>query len=308
MASWGIAVDGIDGMDGQRISPYFELALAASYMRERYSPQGRVSCCFGYDNAYLYLVQDPAVTLALGADDALPDKLAANEFLLLDGAKMSTSRQHGVEANLVLEHVPADLLRLFLAKLRPEDAPQNMTLQAMQMFVMLVSQYWQRWLTRLGTAIASETEGRAPQPANASLAPWPSEQQLFFSQLRALALRANHGYAAWSLKEASIAIHELVDRAVAFSAGQSHLAMVPALAAERATGLALELAAARTLAMIVSPIMPAFATRLWNALGYGGPIRWTDDVASVPAGQPIALAAGALLPTMIDISALTKGA
>jgi hypothetical protein len=53
--------------------------------------------------------------------------------------------------------------------------------------------------------------------------------------------------------------------------------------------------------------MPAFAERLWNALGYRGSIRWSDDIAPVPPGQPIALAAGALLPTAIDMSPLMKG-
>jgi methionyl-tRNA synthetase len=299
VTDWGILADGVVG---QRIAPFFEVALAQSYLRERYAPGGQISCCFGYDNAYLYLVQDPAVAFALGAEASLPAELGANEFLLYDGSKMSTSRQHGLEANSVLARVPADLLRLYLAKLRPEDAPQNVTLPAAHMFMTLVSRHWQGWLGRLGGAIASETGGRAPEPANASLVPWPGEQQQFFSQLRALALRANHGYAAWSLKEASIAIHELVDRAVAFGAAQGHLAGVESLATERATGLALELAAARTLAMIVSPIMPAFAQQLWIALGDTGPIQWDDDIVPVPPGRPIELASAQFFPASFDFT------
>ncbi|HEY5927602.1 MAG TPA: class I tRNA ligase family protein, partial [Kofleriaceae bacterium] len=285
VGTWGIPAG-----DDQIISPWFEVALAGSYLRERLAADAKITSCFGYDNAFLYLVQDPAVCFALEREAAAPAELAANEFLLLDDGKMSTSRGNVLDADDLLARVPADLLRLYLAKMRPEDDRSNVNLATAQMFLTMIPRYWQGWLSRLGAALAAETKSRAPQPANASLAPWSHEQTQFLSQLDALVARARRGYDACSLKEVSIAIHELVERAVNFGAGQGHLAGVPKLETERATGLALELAAARTLAMLVAPVMPSFATRLWNALGYGGAIPWLDDVMPIAADQPIALA------------------
>jgi methionyl-tRNA synthetase len=299
---WGIPAD---GLDGHIISPWFEVALAGSYLRERYAPDAEVSCFFGYDNAYLYLIHDPAVSLALDPRAPLPTELAANEFLLLDDAKMSTSRSRALDANLVLSRVPADLVRLYLAKIRPEDARTNASLPIAQMFLLTVTRHWQSWLSRLGAAIASEAGGLAPAAANASLQPWSHEQQQFLNQLQALVTRARDGYEACSLREASSAIHELVERATGFGAAQAHLAGVPALAAQRATGLALELAAARTLAMIAAPIMPAFAQQLWTCLGEGGAIAWSDDAWPVTPGQPIAAMAEPFFPAVIDLIGAT---
>ena len=62
---------------------------------------------------------------------------------------------------------------------------------------------------------------------------------------------------------------------------------MPILANQRATGLALELAAATTFATIIAPIMPVFGQRLWSCLGYPGPIDWSDAVDPVPEGQTI---------------------
>src|SRR5699024_7953954 len=93
-----------------------------------------------------------------------------------------------------------------------------------------------------------------------------------------------------SLREASLALHELVERAAAFGAAQAELAGIASLATQRATGLALELAAARTLATIAAPVMPVFAEQLWRALGFAGPVRWPDEVAPVPPGQQVATA------------------
>ena len=301
VGTWGVALDG--DLAGQVISPWFELSLAASHVRERHAPAARLTVYFGYDNAYLYLVQDPAVAIALGRDGDMAAELAANDFLLLDDTKMSTSRAHGIDAIALLSRAPADLVRLYLAKIRPEDTRMSSGVQAAQVFLTMVARFWQMWLLRLGLAIDGEFAGRSPQPANPSLAPWPEEQRDFLASLEALIARARRGYDASSLKEPSTVIHELVERTVAFGAAQAALAREPALAAQRATGLALELAAARTLAMIVAPIMPLFAQQLWVALGFGpeDPNAWYDDVPPFPADQPIALGRTRFFPDTIEL-------
>lgn len=302
LASWGIPVP---GHDGHVISPWFEVALAAGYLREVHAPDGELVCCFGIDNAFLYLVHDPAITLALDPAAKLPGALAVNEHLLLDDAKMSTSRAHTIDAQALLTKAPPDLVRLYLAKVRPEDTPTSSNLAGATMFINFIAKTWQDWLARLGAAIATEAAGQAPAAANPSLAPWSREQTVFASQLKQLAGRARQGYEDMTLREVAAAATELVERALAFGATQEHLRDVPALAGERDTGLALELGAARTLALIAHPLMPAFSTLLWKVLGFAGPIEWYDEVSPVPAGQPIitqALTQRILFPAWIELS------
>ncbi len=280
--AWGIPA----GEDGQIISPWFEVSLASGYLREQYAPDSEVSCFFGYDNAFLYLVQDPAVSLAL--DAVLPVELAANEFLLRDAEKMSTSRARTLDASEMLARVPSDLLRLYLAKVRPEDEPATANIEIAQMFLATVTRYWQRWLSRLAAALAAEAGNRAPAATNPSLVPWSHEQRQFLDDLTAIVARARRGYDACSLRVVATVMHELVERATAFGIAQSHLAGIASLVDSRGTGLALELAAVRALAMIAAPIMPDFAARL--AQGRGETLAWSDAIARGPPGRTIAIA------------------
>lgn len=314
VSSWGIPV-GIAGFEGQVISPWFEIALAIPYLMTRHAPDGELTQLFGYDNAFLYLIHDPAITMALGAAGgagdlpggidaaaALPPRLVANEFLLLDDAKMSTSRSHSLRAADVLARVPADLLRLYLAKLRPEDARTTCSPVAGQMYLTVIAQHWQSWLARLGDDLAAESGSLAPEPVSA--ATWSAEQTEFLRSIKELVGRARRGYEAASLKEVMSVIHELVDRAAAFGAAQIQLAGIASLASQRQAGLVLELAALRSFAMVVAPIMPVFAHQLWTCLGYPPPVEWSDEVEPVAAGQPIAtaeLAARRFFPAAVQL-------
>ena len=304
---WGISIAGLGGgrFAGQVISPWLEVALAGGYLEERVAPGARVHHLFGYDNAFLYLIHDPAASLALDPDAELPAALVANEFLLQGDEKMSTSAG-APGADDVLARVPADLLRLYLARIRPEEARTSASLPAAQVYLTLVAQHWQGWLARLGACLAAEAGSAAPAPANPSLAPWSAEQAAFLARLGELAARARDAYEDGSLKEAAAVLHELAERAAAFGATQLHLAGEPSLAGQRATGLALELAAARTLAVIAAPLMPAFAERLWRCLGGGGPIEWWDDAQPVAPGTRIdtaELAAARFFPAQIVLGA-----
>ena len=302
-STWGIPV-GIEGFEGQVISPWFEIALAGVWLRETRAPGAHTICCFGTDNAFLYLVHDPAIALALDPAAPLPIALAANEFLLLDDAKMSTSRAHALDAQTTLANAPADLVRLYLAKIRPEDAPTSSNVQGATMFVNFIARYWQDWLERLGRTIADEAGSKAPEPSNPSLAPWSPEHVQFMRYLQDLATRARGGYDTLSLREVAVACTELVERATTFGTAQKHLAGVAGLESQRQTGLALELAAARTLAIIAAPLMPTFALTIWRCLGFAGAVAWFDEVAPLPPEQPIAaelLASRRFFPPWIQL-------
>ena len=301
-STWGIPTQ-IAGFEDQVISPWFEIALAPSYLRERHAPGAHTICCFGTDNAFLYLIHDPAISLALDPAAPLPTALAANEFLLLDDMKMSTSRAHTLDASTVLSRAPADLVRFYLAKIRPEEAPASSTLAGAAMFINFIARYWQDWLERLGREIADEAGSLAPAASNPSLAPWSPEQAQFVAQLKAIATRARAGYDTMLLREVAAAIHELVERATTFGTAQRHLAGIASLESQRTTGLALELAAARTLAVIAAPLMPRFARELWKHLGYTGDVIW-DDVSPIDPDQPIAttgLIGRTLFPAWIEL-------
>ncbi len=102
------------GFAGKTMHVWFE--AAAHY--ESFAHEWRTWIhCFGFDNAFHYLVFIPALLHALNPRARLPDVVVSNEFLKLEGQKFSTSRKHAIWADEVAADV--DHLRLFLALNRP---------------------------------------------------------------------------------------------------------------------------------------------------------------------------------------------
>ncbi len=306
-AKHGIPVPGNDDLV---ISPWLELSLANRHLRHRYAEvASEVTHAFGYDNAFCYLVCDPAVSLALDADSELPNVLAVNEYLSLNDHKMSTSAGHYLSPDSLLEKMPADFLRFYLALMRPEFARTDCSLESMaEVLNHSVIERWRGWLAGLGESVAQEFSSKAPSADR-----WAPEHARFVAEIIQAIEKAYYGYSKARLQEVAKAAIELVDRATIFSYSQSFLSETPSLAPERATGVALELAAARTFAMIVSPLMPDFSAQLWKILGFRSPIEefgWNSDPQFLPPGQRVlasaGLASGRLFPPVIDLSELIE--
>lgn len=115
---------------GQRIHVWFE--MTAHYERFALSDETWIHC-FGFDNAFYYLLFIPALLRAMDSRAKLPDHVITNEFLLLDGSKFSTSRGHAIWADEVKEE--SDLLRLFLCLNRPDRTPSDFSRLKAQAFI-----------------------------------------------------------------------------------------------------------------------------------------------------------------------------
>ncbi len=289
-SEWGIPVP-VEGFEGQVISPWLEIGLANHYLRSKVGEYSSVTHTFGYDNAFCYLMSDPAVSLALDQQVPLAQELIVNEYLSLNDVKMSTSKGHYLSPEILLGRMPADLLRFYLATVRPEVSETTCSLRHMASMVngLLVGR-WQDWLADLGNAVTNEFMSSAPE-----FEEWADEHSQFFSELTAFSNRARQGYESRRLQVVAKTAIDLVDRTVAFGLEQSHLAHVPGYEDQRATGVALELAAARLLAIICAPIMPNFGAQLWKILGHHHPMEdegWSREPKFLPPGQRLLARAG----------------
>ena len=271
---WGIALP-----DGEMLSPWFELSLVTPAL----SAGHELIHCFGADNAFLYLMLDPAVSLAL--QGPLASGLHGNEYLLLEDEKMSTSRGHSLNAGDLLKTYSSDLVRLLLAGLRPETSDTQCNTEMIEMFLKhRIATPWQDWLEGVGKRLTTEAGSKAPEAVD-----WEPEQDDFFAQLEDLQRRATQAYERGRLQTVAAILQELVDKSGAFALSQEPLAGMPS---ERATGLALELAAVRLLAQLCAPLMPKLATQLWKHLGFRDALGYPQGVELVPAGQRVLAAAG----------------
>ena len=89
-------------------------------------PDTRLVHFIGKDNIVFHAIVWPAMLLAHG-DIVLPKDIPANEFLNLEGAKLSTSRNWAVWLPDYLKQFPADPLRYALAVNLPENRDVDFT-------------------------------------------------------------------------------------------------------------------------------------------------------------------------------------
>jgi methionyl-tRNA synthetase len=299
-SDWGVPIP-VDGFEDQRIYVWFEMApgyLAAT--QELLEAEGntegwkgtwsedhkRVVQFFGFDNGYFHAVLFPAIFLAYDEEIRLPSAFVVNEFYRYEGSKFSTSRNHAMWARELLDHVSADIARFCLAYDCPETEQTNFTLSGLEETArrQLVAG-WEPWLRRLGEKLNTEFEGKLP-----GTGAWTEDQQRFFQSLNRLTKDAAEAYeaATFSPQKATRTLCELVRVARRFSKAEDHWRGLSSRYEERRTGVALEVLAAKSLALLSAPIMPDFAAGLWRDLGYETSLlwkSWEENPEFVPSGR-----------------------
>ena len=298
-ADWGIAVP-IEGFADQRLYAWCEMAprylayaehlntslgVPASWQRNFKSDDARVIQCFGFDNGFFYGVFVPALLLAYDQDIHLPAAFIMNEFYHLDGRKFSTSRNHAIWGKDMFAQIPADHVRFYLAYTCPETESTNFSRAEFDATITReLRGNLQEWLADLGRRVVTEFDGLVPATGD-----WTDEHHRFCQQIRSFVQETAAAYeaATFSPQKATRTLCELVRVAKRFGKAERHWRRVSSRHEERRTGLALELFAAKNLAILAAPIMPGFAARLWRDLGYEQPQAavWGDALSWVPSGQ-----------------------
>lgn len=310
---WGIEVP-VEGWEDQRIYVWLEMApryLAyAEHLAQKLgadggwgrwwrSPEARVVQFFGYDNGFYYAMLIPALFHAFDSQVRLPEAFVTNEFYRLDGAKFSTSRDHRILGRDLLSRAPRDAVRFYLAWTCPEREMTNFTLEGFHATVRReLVEGWEGWLTDLGERLGSGFDGAVPATGD-----WTGEHRRFYHRLQELVRAAEEACSAeaFSPQRLTRTLSELVREARRFGSGERHWDGVAAVRGEeRRTGMALEVLAAKLLALLAAPLCPEAAARLWRALGYGdgegsqdgpGDGAWKDALDWVPAGTEVRLEA-----------------
>ena len=134
---WGIPVP-VEGADGKVLYVWFDAPigyisntkelLPDSWEKWWKDPETRLLHFIGKDNIVFHCIVFPAVLKAEGSY-ILPDNVPANEFLNLEGDKISTSRNWAVWLHEYLEEFPGkqDVLRYVLTANAPETKDNDFT-------------------------------------------------------------------------------------------------------------------------------------------------------------------------------------
>ena len=128
---WGVPVP-VEGAEGKVLYVWFDAPigyisntqelLPDDWERWWKSPDTRLIHFIGKDNIVFHCIVFPAMLKAYGDGYILPENVPANEFLNLEGDKISTSRGWAVWAHEYLEDFPGkqDVLRYVLTANAPE--------------------------------------------------------------------------------------------------------------------------------------------------------------------------------------------
>ncbi len=135
---WGVPVP-VEGAEGKVLYVWFDAPigyisntkelLPDSWEKYWKDPETRIINFIGKDNIVFHCIVFPAMMMAYGDGFQLPDNVPANEFLNLEGDKISTSRNWAVWLHEYLVDFPGkqDVLRSVLTATAPETKDNDFT-------------------------------------------------------------------------------------------------------------------------------------------------------------------------------------
>jgi len=134
---WGVPVP-LEGADGKVLYVWFEAPIGYISATKELRPDDweqwwtgdtRLVHFIGKDNIVFHCIIFPAMLHLRGDGYVLPEQVPANEFLNLEGQKISTSRNWAVWLNEYLEEMPnrKDELRYVLTSIAPETKDSEFT-------------------------------------------------------------------------------------------------------------------------------------------------------------------------------------
>lgn len=135
---WGVPVP-VEGAEGKVLYVWFDAPigyisntkelLPDSWERYWKDPESRIINFIGKDNIVFHCIVFPSMLMAYGDGYQLPDNVPANEFLNLEGDKISTSRNWAVWLHEYLRDFEGkqDVLRYVLTAAAPETKDNDFT-------------------------------------------------------------------------------------------------------------------------------------------------------------------------------------
>lgn len=279
---WGIALSA--ARVGEVIDPWVELALTQLDSMQRLKADDTSAVSFlGFDNSFYYAILLPALAFAANQEDLLPEGYVVNYFLHLDGAKISTSRNHAIWVDDLLDKTPADAIRLALTRRAPEEAPGNVETAE------LVSIHDDPLITRIQRWLAELAQG--PVPGTGA---WTVAHREFYRRIGSASknLDALLSPETFTIRDYICQLDSFTCSALSFRAAEVRKRLLPGMSEEARTSVALEYLATKSLAAFVYPIMPELGGRMWAAIGLQGVPFRERELVFLPSGtimQPVTL-------------------
>jgi methionyl-tRNA synthetase len=307
---WGIPIP-LPGYETKRLYVWFEAVIgyfSASiewannvgqpelWKEWWYQPQAKTYYFIGKDNIPFHAIIWPGELIATGRRLYagrtpgllnLPYDVPSNEYLSMEGKKLSTSRNWAIWAPDLLERFDPDPVRYYLAAIAPESRDTDFTFED---FVRrnndeLVAT-WGNLVNRVLGFAYKRFEGRAPTPQTLDEADWQilTEVEAGFNTVGNL-------LAAVKLKAALEEAFRLARAANVYLDGQAPWKTIKDDPAAAGTAIYVTLRVIDNLKILLAPFLPHTCQQLHEFLGYQGQLfgrQYIQDFTE-PVRQHVAL-------------------
>jgi len=299
---WGVPVP-LPDHEGKVFYVWFEAPIGyISSTREWAAAQGdpdgwrrwwqddatRLVHFIGKDNIFFHAVMFPAMLMAHSDNFIVPDNVPANEFLNLEGQKLSTSRGFAVWLPEFLAKFQADSLRYTLARNLPETRDMNFTWEGFQArnnnelgnnFGNLVNRvftfthkYFDGKVPQWSEEMMTDLDRQALDEVAADLAKWVDHLEKF--EIKAAMEVCFH---------AGQVGNRYFDESAPFKTRKTDLDRCG-----HSLGVIIQIL--RMLALMLAPVVPFSMEKLWSWLGmetdlwHGG---WAEGTRDIPPGRSL---------------------
>lgn len=250
------------------------------------NPECKLVNFLGKDNIVFHAILWPAMIMEHG-DFILPSEIPANEFLNIEGQKLSTSRNWAVWLDEYLESFPPDPMRYCLASISPETRDSDFTWKDFQARNNNeLADIFGNFVNRTLTFINRYFDGVIPAPETFS-----QEDREMLSAVSAAPARVGECFETFQVRRAVRELIELGNRSNRYFNDQAPWNTRKTDRARCAATLHVCVQAVRMLALVMSPILPFSAERLWKMAGLEGRVdeqKWDEiDIDASLSGRPI---------------------
>ncbi len=221
----------------------------------------------GKDNIVFHAIIWPAMIMAHG-DLILPADIPANEFLNLQGEKLSTSRNYAVWLGEYLAKFPPDPLRYYLAAIAPENKDADFTWTEFQQrnnseLADILGNFINRTLT-----FAKRQFNGVPAAGELN-----DLDRAMIQVLEKAPVEIGDLFEHYELRRGLTALMDVARFANKYFNDQQPWATLKTNRSQCATTINLCLHTVQTLAILMEPVLPFSAEKTWAMLGHTGSVH-----------------------------------
>ena len=280
---WGIPVP-VDGADGKVLYVWFDAPIGyisstkewAAKNNKDWEPYWKDKETFlvhfiGKDNIVFHCIIFPCI-LKASENYILPENVPANEFLNLEGNKISTSKNWAVWLHEYLEEFPGqeDVLRYVLSANAPETKDNDFTWKDFQArnnneLVAIFGNF----INRVSVLTQKYYEGSVPARKNLT-----QEDEKTLDKMRAFPAIIGSSIERYRFREASQELINLARLGNKYLADQEPWKIIKVNPERVKTIMNIALQIAATLATVTEPFLPFSAKKLKGILNISNPNDW----------------------------------